>query len=398
VVALIPTLSQLLEQVSIPLEQKPDKLIWKNSDSGDLSLKQAYSFKAHQYPSLHWAKAIWSQDIPPSKSLLAWRLMHGKLPTDENLKLRGCNLPSVCSLCERYEETSFHLFFECPIAVNIWTWFSEIIGINLHFNEIADIWLLYDRNWQAQCKVVILACLVNILNSIWWMRNQSRFKNKKVHWKTAITIIFSSVSLSGNLTKKTYNGSMTDFEILKKFKVYLHPPRAPFIKEVLWQPPPLNWLKCNTDGASTSTSSACGGVFRNHLSEFVVGFAENIGLHFSLIAGLIGVMRAIEMANIHNWSNLWLETDSSLAVLAFKSACIVPWVIRNRWENCMVMARSMNIIATHIFREGNDSADSLANVGLIISDILYFWDIPTCISYSVYKNKLGMPSFRFSSF
>ncbi|KAK2382838.1 hypothetical protein QL285_070351 [Trifolium repens] len=147
---------------------------------------------------------------------------------------------------------------------------------------------------------------------------------------------------------------MTDFEILKKFKVYLHPPRVPIIKEVFWQPPPLNWLKCNTDGASTSTSSACGGVFRNHLSEFVVGFAENIGLHSSLIAELSGVMRAIEMANIHNWSNLWLEIDSSLAEnIGLHASCIVPWVIRNRWENCMVMARSMNIIATYISREGN---------------------------------------------
>jgi hypothetical protein len=31
-----------------------------------------------------------------------------------------------------------------------------------------------------------------------------------------------------------------------------------------------------------------------------------------------GVLRAIEIANQLNWSNLWVETDSSLTVLAFK--------------------------------------------------------------------------------
>jgi hypothetical protein len=52
----------------------------------------------------------------------------------------------------------------------------------------------------------------------------------------------------------------------------------------------------------------------NHLSIFVAGFAENIGHRSSLIAELCGVMRAIEMAYMHhNWVNLWLESDSSLA-------------------------------------------------------------------------------------
>ncbi|PNX55100.1 ribonuclease H [Trifolium pratense] len=57
-------------------------------DTGDLQLKEAYQFKHQQYQDLLWAKIIWSPDIPPSKSLLAWRLMHEKVLTDENLKLR----------------------------------------------------------------------------------------------------------------------------------------------------------------------------------------------------------------------------------------------------------------------------------------------------------------------
>jgi ribonuclease HI len=111
---------------------------------------------------------------------------------------------------------------------------------------------------------------------------------------------------------------MRDFTVLKKFNVTLHPPRAPSIKEVIWSPPPLNWLKCNTDGAFNSVNAACGGVFRNHQADFVIAFAEKIRFQSSLIAELSGVMRAIEMAFEHNWLNLWIKTDSRLAVLAFK--------------------------------------------------------------------------------
>jgi hypothetical protein len=83
--------------------------------------------------------------------------MHDKLPTDDNLLLRGCHLPSVCNLCFQQVESSFHLFFGCSYAVNIWTWFAETIGMNLNFNSIKDICLLCDKNWKPQCKVMIQA-------------------------------------------------------------------------------------------------------------------------------------------------------------------------------------------------------------------------------------------------
>ncbi|PNY03176.1 ribonuclease H [Trifolium pratense] len=238
-----PNLMHMLEHITIPLEDKPDSLAWKHSDSGDLTLRQAYLFKDHQLPQLQWAKTIWCKDIPPSKSLVAWRLMHRKLPTDENLLLRGCNLPSMCSMCLKEVESSFHLFFQCSYAVNVWNWFSRIIGLNLHFNSVEDIWLLCDRNWQPQCRIVILAGLVNIISTIWFIRNQVRFNNNHIPWEKAVTLISSNVSLSGNLTKLTYRSCMRDFSILKNFKVILRPPRAPSIKEVLWQPPPMNWMK-----------------------------------------------------------------------------------------------------------------------------------------------------------
>ncbi|GAU35044.1 hypothetical protein TSUD_30100 [Trifolium subterraneum] len=152
-----PNLRQIVEKVTIPLEHKPDALAWRDSDFGDLSLKQTYLFKDHLQPQLHWAKSIWSNDIPPSKSLVAWRLMH--------------------------------------------------------------------------------------------------------------------------------------------------------------------------DGAFNSVTASCGGVFRNHHADFVVAFAEKVDFQSSFIAELCGVMTAIELANAHNWLNLWIETDSSLAVMAFKSNSMVPWTI-----------------------------------------------------------------------
>lgn len=90
---------------------------------------------------------------------------------------------------------------------------------------------------------------------------------------------------------------MTDFFILKKLNVNLHPRKAPKIIGVLWLPPILDWLKCNTDGSSNNHSSSCGGIFRNNNVDFMLCFAENIGLANAFIAELSGAMRAIEIAS-----------------------------------------------------------------------------------------------------
>jgi hypothetical protein len=110
-------ISNRVHQVTIPFVTTHAKLLWKLS--GDLLLRDAYFFKLQQVQDLHWAKSIWSPDIQPSKSLFVWRLMHNKVPTDENLMIRGCALPSMCSLCNKQVESSFHIFFECEFAVKI---------------------------------------------------------------------------------------------------------------------------------------------------------------------------------------------------------------------------------------------------------------------------------------
>lgn len=83
--SMFSSLSSIISTVSIPMESTQDTFIWKHTDNGDLELKQAYDFKLAQVQELHWARLIWNADIPPSKSLLAWRLMHDKLPTYDNL-------------------------------------------------------------------------------------------------------------------------------------------------------------------------------------------------------------------------------------------------------------------------------------------------------------------------
>ncbi|MCI30161.1 putative ribonuclease H protein [Trifolium medium] len=59
--------------------------------------------------------------------------------------------------------------------------------------------------------------------------------------------------MMGRLMNKVYDTTA--------FNVENHLSKAQVITEIIWQPPPLHWVKCNSEGASKGNPdpSACGG-------------------------------------------------------------------------------------------------------------------------------------------
>lgn len=55
----------------------------------------------------------------------------------------------------------------------------------------------------------------------------------------------------------------------------------------------------------------------------------------------MGVSIVVETAYMKNWNYLWIESDSKLACLAFKSPYIVPWKLKNIWKNCLLKLSSI---------------------------------------------------------
>lgn len=188
---------------------------------------------------------------------------------------------------------------------------------------------------------------------------------------------------------------MQEFVILNKLNVVLHPPKAPDIIEVIWQPPIFNWIKCNTNGSSNNNNASCGGIFRNKDADFLLCFDESLRNGNALFAEMSGAMRSTELTKQYNWNNLWLEADSYLVIRATTNKSLVPWILRNRWNICLQITKTMNFIASHVYREGNKCADTLANISLFVNHLIVWLEVPICIRVFFIKNKLGMPNFRF---
>lgn len=178
------------------------------------------------------------------------------------------------------------------------------------------------------------------------------------------------------MTSSTMSSSISEFIILKHFGVSGHAPWAPLIKEVVWAPPLCHWVKCNTDGTARSAlgRAACGGLFRDYRAV---------------------IMQAIEIAFSRGWRNLWLECDSSLVVDAITTNRGVPWKLRNRWNNCIVLTKKTHFIASHIYREGNTCADRLASHGLALQGIFWWDSLPDFLRKDFFRNRFSLPFYRF---
>ncbi|MCI23312.1 heat-shock protein, partial [Trifolium medium] len=68
-------------------------------------------------------------------------------------------------------------------------------------------------------------------------------------------------------------------------------------------------------------------------------------------------------------------SDSKVALGDFDEPDIVPWNLRNRWGNCLMLG--LNICHSHIYREGNSCADRLANHGHSLDSFMWWDTAPT---------------------
>ncbi|KAL8541601.1 hypothetical protein ACS0TY_002753 [Phlomoides rotata] len=150
--------------------------------------------------------------------------------------------------------------------------------------------------------------------------------------------------------------SLEDLAILSACGVTGRPPRAPTIRCICWQTPPIHVMKVNVDGGVAWSPGHLmgGGVFRDHFGVFRGCFTVSHGRGFAFEAELASAFYAIELAHDRGWTNIWLESDSTYVVHTLKSGDPdVPWSLLARWHRVRRLMSEMNMVVSHIYRESN---------------------------------------------
>jgi hypothetical protein len=118
---------------NIPLSRynQHDKLIWRAANSGMFTVQSAYFLKNDKksvltgegsHSSDHGStwKEIWSLQVPNSVKMFLWRACKNILPTKENLFKRKVLKDAICMFCSQEVESTRHVLWDCPAAMDVW--------------------------------------------------------------------------------------------------------------------------------------------------------------------------------------------------------------------------------------------------------------------------------------
>jgi len=209
----------LVHALVLPVSHLQDMLAWLHSSNGNLTSKQAFSFLQPTALSLDWPQLIWRPNIPPAHSFIFWRLFHGKMPTDENLRVRGCVIVSICCLYLKIDETSDHLFFRGPFAIRLWTWLGSKLNCTFDTSSVVSLLFCIPVACSSQVSAYLLRGLF-MLHIIWISRNSLRFSSDVVTLHASQVRLHSSISTSGNIS--TGKCLSVDWPLLDSFSVSAH--------------------------------------------------------------------------------------------------------------------------------------------------------------------------------
>ncbi|KAK1299710.1 hypothetical protein QJS10_CPB13g01385 [Acorus calamus] len=137
------------------------------------------------------------------------------------------------------------------------------------------------------------------------------------------------------------------------------------IQEIFWVPPPLGWLRANTDGSKFDDRVGYGFLLRDqfvHLIQAVAACVEAKTMNFLELQSIVqSVKAAMELGVNH----LWVESDSKVAVHWITRSDKVPW--RREIRVCTSPAASLSIMAFNA--ESKFEGATMVRPGVVLKDV-----------------------------
>jgi hypothetical protein len=292
--------------LKIPIcDQLEDCVAWHPDSKGIFSVKSAYKIyvlaqddgrqvgQSNGNIGSEWETNIWNRlwklDCPPKVHHFLWRFARDSLPLRMNIEKRHVELDTRCAVCKAMSETGGHLFIACRDASKVWSSLAldhvrqRLLSCNSAMEVMDQVLdLSYDEKMKA---VALLWC--------WWTE-----RNKANRGERRLPLNILQVSIN-NYTEE--------------WRVHLKKdPKKPMNQIQSWQPPPVDWVLLNTDGAFSYVTNrgGWGAIARDHDGDMIIAEAGSVpsaanAFHTETYA----VLRAIDMAVRLGFGRIIIATD-----------------------------------------------------------------------------------------
>ncbi|XP_062020702.1 uncharacterized protein LOC133737096 [Rosa rugosa] len=240
-----------------------DRLVWLDSSDGNLSLSIAYELKRSKQAIVPWDRWVWRQCFRPRNSVTLWKFLH------------------VTTLF-----LDISAFFSYPLQ----------------------------HGFGTQLQLLWWGMMGAGFYSLWNARNSIRFDERRLTVDYLIHSIKLQLREVDSWGFGIMRNSVDELCIFSALGISGRASRTHQIHEVNWLAPSAFQLKVYTDGAARGTPrlAGYGGIFRDHLGNFMGCFAGSMGIAIALEAELQAIIHAVTIASGKGWNSLWIECDSAM--------------------------------------------------------------------------------------
>ena len=211
-------------------------------------------------------------------------------------------------------------------------------------------WLISNGGLKSSQNAVGIPWNVLFSFALWWI------------WKQRNQVVFNSKSVNPNLSKSISSQALEFFLCASKPSLN----RPMIIKQVKWERLERGWLKLNTDGSWNATlgKAAGGGLIRDDMGNWVIGFSRQLGNVNTFAAEIWVLQDGLMLIHQMKLPAIIIELDAKALVDALKNPRYGNSVISPLFDDWKVLISQIpHVRINHVFREANKCADRLANSG-----------------------------------
>lgn len=379
------------------LQSKADKPWWTKISTGEFSVSTAWELLRQREDINEDLKKLWVTRLPFKFSFLAWRIWLGKVPVATLMHSWNSSISLNCNCCTILGiEAIDHLFLRGDTSATVWSHFSRgagILGPTLNLKHVIRKWWTIAGN--TRLKFVFQVVPIVILWFLWKRRNTilhgGSYSIGKVVWNVN-DILLKVIKIRFKDKYEVNNWSfilneLNNYRVRYSFKI------------VRWIPPPNNWLKCNTDGASRGNPGPSSAAFciRDHEGNLVVAKGFRLPDTTNLIAEARAIRESLQYCKENGLEQIIIESDSLAMIQFLEGNWAIPWSVVTDINYIQSLRRNFLVRVQHSFREGNTLADYFANLVFDFAGEFQFnsfLEIPSEGRKILNLDKIGTPQIR----
>ncbi|KAG7593529.1 Ribonuclease H-like superfamily [Arabidopsis thaliana x Arabidopsis arenosa] len=339
-----------------------DSFAWDYSVDGQYTVKSAYWVlmevvkRKNQpqeviQPNLNPIfQQIWKADSSPKVQHFLWRCVSNCISVAGNLHYRHLAKDGSCVRCPSQVETVNHLLFKCSFARLVWA--------------ISPIPAPQGTDWSDSIYQNMY-CILNITQTHPHLGDEGSIGPWILWrlWKSRNDYIFKGKEYNALQVIKKAKEDVEEWRMRKEKQS--QPPKAPKpeTNKIKWVPPPLNWVKCNTDGAWSAASTNCGigWVLRDQGKKVLwMGARALPKVNKVLEVEMEGLRWAVMSLVRFNYRKVIFETDSQQVVSLIRGVTSNNYLspIIHDIQQLLQQLEDFKVVFT--YREGNQVADRIA--------------------------------------